>query len=127
MPIRFALQGEVAGRLDRLRNVGRGGLCFGSVVALDPGCAIRVTIPLLGEQYEADGVVAWCRAVGSRYEVGVRFLTRQDRFSVRMVEQLCYIEDYRQQVARDEGRELTSEEAAAEWIERFAEHFPGPH
>lgn len=127
MPIRFVLQGDAAGRLDRLRNVGRGGLCFDTAVALDPGCAIRVTIPLLGEQYEADGLVAWCRAAGSRYEVGVRFLTPQDRFSVRMVEQLCYIEDYRQQVASDEGRELTSEEAAAEWIERFAEHFPGLH
>ena len=127
MPIRFVLQGDAVGRIDRLRNVGRGGLCFDSAVALDPGCAIRLTIPLLGEQYEADAVVAWCRCVGSGYEIGVRFLSRQDRFSVRMVEQLCYIEDYRQQVARDEGRVLTSEQAAAEWIERFAGQFPGLH
>lgn len=127
MPIRFVLPGDAASRLDRLRNVGRGGLCFDSAVALDPGSAIRLTIPLLGVQYEAEGLVAWCRAAGSRYEVGVRFLTDQDRFCVRMVEQLCYIEDYRQQLARDEGRELSSEEAAAEWIERFAEQFPGLH
>jgi hypothetical protein len=127
VPIRFVLQGVAAARPERLCNVGRGGLCFDSTLPLDPGSALRLTIPLLGEHYEADGIVAWCRAVGLRYEVGVRFLTCLDRFSVRMVEQLCYIEDYRQQVARDEGRELSSDEAAAEWIERFAEQFPGLH
>ena len=127
MPIRFDLQGDVDHRDEHLRNVSEGGVCFATEVALDPGQSIRLTIPLLGQSHEIDGMVAWCRRTPGSYEVGVRFRSPEDRFSARMVEQLCYIEDYRQQVAREEGRRLTSEEAAKEWIERFAEHFPGLH
>ena len=127
MPIRFDLQGDVHGRDERLRNVSEGGVCFASAVELDPGHAIRLSIPLLGQVYEVDGCVAWCRPADRGFDVGVRFLSPQDRFCVRMVEQLCYIEDYRLQVQREEGRELDSEQAAEEWIARFAEHFPGLH
>jgi hypothetical protein len=127
MPIRFDLQHDVDHHDEYLRNVSEGGLCFSSDVALDPGQSIRLTIPLLGKSHEIDGTVAWCRRSGGDYEVGVRFRSTQDRFSARMVEQLCYIEDYRQQVALEEGRRLSSEEAAKEWIERFAEHFPDLH
>ena len=127
MPIRFDLQGDVDHHDDYLRNVSEGGVCFATEVTLDPGQAIRLTIPLLGQSYEIEGNVAWCREAHCGYEVGVRFRSSQDRFSARMVEQLCYIEDYRQQVAREEGRQLSSEEAANEWIERFAEQFPGLH
>lgn len=127
MPIRFDVQGDIPRRKEFLRNVSEGGLCFASKIALDVGVTIRVTIPVLGQQFEVEGRVAWCRPSTGGFEVGVRFTTSQDRFSVRMVEQLCYIEDYRQQIQQDEGRYLTSEEAASEWIERFADKFPGLH
>jgi len=127
MPIRFELHGERLWHDDYLRNVGEGGLCFATAIALDPDLAIRLTIPVLGEQYVIDGAVAWCRQTTSGYEVGVRFFTPQDRFCVRMVEQLCYIEDYRLQVETEERRRLSSEQAAQEWIERFADQFPKLH
>lgn len=41
-----------------------------------------------------------------------------------MVEQVCYIENYRQEVLRKEGRQLDGEAAAREWIDRFAASFP---
>jgi len=124
MPIRIALRSDVPQCDEHLRNVGEGGLCFASAVALDPGQAIRVTIPLFDQQHQIDASVAWCRASESNYEIGVCFLSKQDSFCARMVEQMCYIEDYRQQVASGEGRRLSSEQAASEWIERFAEQFP---
>lgn len=127
IPIRYDLHGDIDHRDDVLRNVSEGGLCFATNVLLEVGQSIHLAIPLLGESYEVDGLVAWCRETLYGYEVGVRFMTPQDRFSVRMVEQLCYIEDYRQQVERQEGRQLSSEQAAEEWIARFAEHFPGLH
>jgi hypothetical protein len=43
---------------------------------------------------------------------------------VRMIEQLCYIDHYKQSVELNEGRTLTGEEAAMEWIEKFAGKFP---
>ena len=127
MPIRFELCGDLPWRDEYLRNVGEGGLCFATAIALDPDIAIRLTIPILGQQYVIEGAVVWCRPVAPGFEVGVRFFTPQDRFCVRMVEQLCYIEDYRRQVEAEEGRRLSSEQAAEEWIERFADQFPNLH
>jgi hypothetical protein len=43
-----------------------------------------------------------------------------------MVEQICHIERYRNDVAQREGRQLTAEEAALEWISRYASSFPNP-
>ncbi len=41
-----------------------------------------------------------------------------------MVEQVCYIEDYRRFVLMHEGRELSQEDAASEWIAKYAAQFP---
>jgi hypothetical protein len=41
-----------------------------------------------------------------------------------MIEQICHIEHYRKEVKLAEGRELSSEEAADEWIKRYAGDFP---
>jgi hypothetical protein len=56
--------------------------------------------------------------------VGVRFEDRDTAISVRMVEQVCHIEQYKLQVRETEGRELTGEQAAMEWIEKHAHEFP---
>ncbi len=125
VPIQVDPRDDTPSGEEHLRNVGEGGLCFASTLALDPGQPIRLTIPLFDRQHRIDAHVAWCRPSETGYDVGVFFVSRQDRFCARMVEQMCYIEDYRQRVAREEGRQLSSEQAAHEWIERFADQFPG--
>ena len=47
----------------------------------------------------------------------------QDDFQTRMEAQCQQIERYRLEVLRNEGRELSQDEAALEWIERYAESF----
>lgn len=44
-------------------------------------------------------------------------------FRTRMEAQCCRIRDYRREVIRKEGRLLSQDEAAMEWIERYAEVF----
>ena len=46
-----------------------------------------------------------------------------DSFTERMEAQCCQIRRYRRDVIRKEGRELSPDEAALEWIERYAETF----
>jgi hypothetical protein len=41
-----------------------------------------------------------------------------------MVEQVCHIEHYKNEVKRREGREISGEQAANEWIAKFAGNFP---
>jgi hypothetical protein len=41
-----------------------------------------------------------------------------------MVEQVCAIDRYRRQVLEQEGRTLSRDEAASEWITKYAGRFP---
>ncbi len=41
-----------------------------------------------------------------------------------MLEQICYMEEYKKEILDKDGRVLTSEEAAIEWITKFAAEFP---
>ena len=109
---------------DRLNNVSIGGLSFRSQDRLRPGDRVTIRIPLLGGAGQLHGQVVWCNALCGAYEIGVTFLDTEEAFRTRMVEQICYIEQYRSQVLEREGRRLTSEEAAAEWITKFADSFP---
>jgi hypothetical protein len=53
-------------------------------------------------------------------------MNANDAFSVRMLEQICYIEHYRHQAHVREGRILSTVQAAREWISRFVSDFPNP-
>lgn len=125
VPISYDLpDGDDRHRDEALRNVSDGGVCFFSREPLEQGATIRLRVPVFSDHFEADGTVAWCRHHGNGFEIGVAFASEQDRFAVRMVEQLCYIEEYRARVEREQGRSMSSEQAAAEWVARFAGEFP---
>ena len=106
-------------------NVGLGGLSFLSDQTFVPGDLVDLRIPFVDPPFEAAGRIAWCRQSGIHFELGVEFLEQDDAFLARMVEQVCQIENYQREVYRAEGRVLTSEEAALEWISKFAWRFPG--
>ena len=106
------------------RNVGLGGLAFQSDRPLTRGTVIELRIPVVRPAFETRARVVWCRASEAGYDLGVEFLDPNDAFRARMVEQICHIEDYRAGVYRSEGRELTAEQAAIEWIGKYASNFP---
>ncbi|TMA10996.1 MAG: PilZ domain-containing protein [Deltaproteobacteria bacterium] len=109
------------------QNVGFGGLAFLSDMAIEPETIIALRFPYLRPVFEvAAARVAWCQNQGSQYAVGVQFLDSEEAFRVRIVEQICHIESYRRDVEQREGRQLTAEEAAKEWISRYASSFPKP-
>ena len=106
-------------------DISVGGLALRSSVAVAPGAGVDIRIAYVQPAFEAHARVAWCHPHGEDgFELGVTFLDAEDAFLARMVEQVCHIEDYRQSVCRLEGRHLSAEEAAAEWIARYAAQFP---
>jgi hypothetical protein len=122
------LEGET--RHTRGLDVGHGGLSFRSGEHVPIGSTIAVRIPDVDPPFEAGARVVWCRAEGDAHRIGVAFLDASDAFRARMVEQVCEIDRYRDQMLAEEGRELSRDEAAAEWIGRHARRFPGasdPH
>jgi hypothetical protein len=119
--IRYTV-GEAASNRD-MKDISGGGLCFRSPTPIAAGSRIHIEIPVADDPFAADGVVAWCRG-GSGYEIGVRFDENTRHFSLRMVEQLCHIKHYSQEVLAQEGRALSHDEAALEWIAKYAQLFP---
>ncbi len=110
----------------RLADLSLGGLCFRAPAPALPGQELLIRVPLVDPNLELRGRVVWCRRRGAAWEVGVAFHEEAEAHRARMVEQICHIERYRREVRRREGRELSSEEAAREWIARYAARFPRP-
>jgi Tfp pilus assembly protein PilZ len=110
----------------QLADISHGGLAFASHAAYAPGALIHLRITLVRPVFEVLGKVVWCRADGAAYMVGVEFLEQDDLFRARMVEQICYIEHYKNEVRHTQGRVLTSQDAALEWIQKYAQRFPLP-
>ncbi|MFO1372585.1 MAG: PilZ domain-containing protein [Candidatus Competibacteraceae bacterium] len=109
---------------DYLKNVSEGGLCFRANTYIKVGCAIHISIPIREPAFEITGIIVWCCRTNGHYDVGVKFKDASTEFSIRMVEQICHINHYRNEVLEKEGRVLSGQEAAAEWIAKFSSDFP---
>ena len=125
MPVELVQRKHAFLPRQRLNNISLGGVACNSSKGFRKGTAVELRIPLLGEQARYPGVVAWCRKQQEdSYLVGIAFIDEDTLFRARMVEQVCQIEHYRQTILKTEGRDLTSEEAALEWIQKYAARFP---
>lgn len=124
IPLQIEVKSQPTHQLHRMSNVSYGGLAFLSDSYVDPGVQIRVCIDVVDPRFEAEGIVSHCRHKAGQYLVGVEFIHRDDLYIARMVEQICHIQHYKQQVAAQEGRELSTQEAAHEWISKYANTFP---
>lgn len=126
IPIEIMTSSAIAAEIPHLRNVSLGGLCCKSTRFLQRGLPIMIRIPLITPPFEAQGKVVWCYRKSEAFELGIQFVETRDLFKVRMIEQICYIENYKQRVLAQEGRVLSSADAAFEWIGKYASAFPDP-
>ena len=127
IPLEVSISGVEELGSSRLRNISEGGLCFRSDTNLALGTRVHVLIPVQDPPFEADGVVVWSHFQRGYYQVGVEFDEQTTKFALRMVEQVCHIEQYRKEVLETEGRYLSQEKATVEWIARYASKFPIRH
>ncbi len=107
-----------------LRDISIGGLRCRFNEQLAIGIKIKIIIDLVDPALEIPGKVVWCRADDASYELGIEFRGEKDVYRLRMVEQICHIEHYRNEILIREGRKISSEQAAKEWIVKYACEFP---
>lgn len=124
IPIEYQLDDGIEYKNETLNNISAGGLCFQSNEAIEEGSGIIIRFPLIDPTIKVKGVVVWCNEVARHHGVGVMFIDSQTAFRARMLEQLCHIEHYRKSILETDGRKLSGEEAAREWIAKYAEKFP---
>jgi PilZ domain len=106
-----------------LQNLSLGGLRCEVDRFIAEGTSIQIRIPVVNPDYTGQGVVVWCRPQNQHFEIGIEFDREEEAFKSRMVEQVCLIEQYRKRIRAAEGRELDGEQAAREWISRYASEF----
>ncbi|MBI3479474.1 MAG: PilZ domain-containing protein [Nitrosomonadales bacterium] len=124
IPIEAKAVGQQPHATHHAFNLSVGGLAFRCDSQFMPGDVVAIRIPLVRPPFEAEARVAWCRARNGRPELGVEFLDQDDAYMARMVEQVCHIENYKQKIFQTEGRLLSPDEAAREWINKYAARFP---
>lgn len=110
---------------DKLNNVGLGGLSFKSPQGLPTGQSVGVSFPILNQKQNLVGIVKWNKKIDDGFEIGLEFEDVDELFRIHMIEQICHIEHYRQEMDLQEGRSLSIDQAAQEWITRYAGKFPG--
>lgn len=101
-----------------------GGLRFACRESFGAGTVLDLCAVVFGERHGFRAQVLSAHRGAGGQELTVGFGAAQDAFQARMVEQFCQIECYRRRVHLREGRELSSDAAAREWIDRFAAQFP---
>lgn len=126
IPIEFHQEPAATLETHSLHDVSCGGLSFNADMPLEPRVLIRVRIGYVEPAFEAPCRVSWCRQQHGHFLIGVEFLDAQDEYRARMVEQICHIEHYKKEVLAREGRVLSGEQAAREWIGKYAQDFPMP-
>ena len=124
VPIEIYMQPESAKSSVMVPSICARGLRFNTNVFLESGTLIKVSIPVVDPCFEAQCWVVWCAKADHGFDVGVSFLENTDAIPIQMVEQICYIKHYKQQVLDREGRVLTTEEAAIEWMRDHSKAYP---
>lgn len=125
IPIEIAAEAAAPPAGRRLKDVGAGGLACESALPLAVGALVSVKIPIVRPPFETRGRVVWCKGRNAHFDVGIQFITTEDAFATRMVEQICHIEHYRKEIRKTDGRKLDADEAAREWVSKYAADFPG--
>jgi hypothetical protein len=59
-----------------------------------------------------------------KFRTGVCFADYSSAFMARLAEQMLEIIQYRKDLSRELGREISEEDAANEWIQKHAASFP---
>jgi len=108
---------------DTITNVSLGGLCFVADDRLEIDEAIQVRFPVLDEETHIDGKVVWCNKTTKGYEVGLEFNDPAEVERLKMIEQIRQIENFRSDMEQQIGHKLSSEQAAREWVSKYAGEF----
>jgi len=105
-------------------DISLGGLSFVFHWSIACGVEVAVRVPGLAEHIDLSGRVVRFEQDGENWLIGIVFEGRDAVFRMRMVQQICHIEDYRRRVMEIDGREISGEAVAEEWVALYAANFP---
>jgi len=97
-------------------------ICY-STTPFPRGASVSIHLPSAGSD-EAIGTVEKCSPSQLGFQLRILFSNFNELMQIRMLEQICYIQRYKSYVRKTQGRSLSDQDAAFEWIEKYATIFP---
>lgn len=122
LPVAISHGAVVSSESAYLNNISVGGVSFNSMVELEPGTMIILQFPVNKPVFRTPGRVMWCRKAAFQYCVGVEFTDVNLGFRERIVEMVRKIDEFRAEAVHA-GRNITEQNAALEWIEKYGGDF----
>jgi hypothetical protein len=106
-------------------DLSEGGISFLCSHIVQKGTPIHLSIPVEDEVFKIQGKVAYCNKAlrGESYRIGVCFKDKSDAFRAKLAEEMLKIKTYQKKRSVQLGREISEEEAAIEWIKKYAKNF----
>lgn len=107
-------------------DVSLGGLNFVWPRKLSRGTLLDIAIPVKEKLFELRGKVMFSREDRrtARYSTGVSFVDFPSAFKARLAEEVLQILEYRKELSREAGEDVSEEEAASRWVREHAASFP---
>lgn len=101
------------------------GLSFIWTHPLTVGTLLNLSIPVKNRVFKLNAHVAYASTTSKPdlFHIGVSFQDTTSAFKAKIAEELLEIQKYQKNMARDAGHEISEQEAAEKWIEKFAAHF----
>ena len=108
------------------QDISLGGLSFLWGSKLAKGDFVSLFISVKQKFFEVKGRVAYSvpDARSGQFRNGVAFADSPSAFKAKLAEEALEILKYRRTLSRELGRQVSEEEAANRWIERYAAEFP---
>lgn len=125
-PIRLKSQRLKEPIRSEARDLSLGGLSFFWGRRMSKGELIEISIAVKDKQFEIRGRVAYSKEdrKSGKFRTGVVFVDSPGAFRAKLAEEALEILEYRKVLSRELGRDVSEEEAAREWIKKFAGQFP---
>jgi hypothetical protein len=127
VPLRCTVKSVAEQDAAGLRNISDGGAAFYSSHKYRKGQAVEMTFPVFKTCPIIRGKIIWAmpdKDVPGQFINGLKYADARDRKLIRLVEQICHIMSYRVMQEHLTGKVLSAEEAAKEWIGKYADSFP---
>ena len=125
VPIQYQTVSEKAPDKSSSVDVSEGGVCFMAGHYLPVGTKLSLRIPVGNQVFKVSGQVAYCASESGepRFRTGVAFLDPASAFRAKLAEEMLQISEYQKKISLESGRDIGEEEAAREWIRKYAKDF----
>ena len=107
-------------------NVSPGGLSFMTPQKLVRGDKLTITIPVKDKRFRIKGRVVYSVREEKRrlYKTGVFFSDHTSAFEAKLAEETLEVINYQKKISKTLGYAVSEEDAAREWIKKYARFFP---